>query len=116
MWVRAVPGIADAPVVIHCVDTGEAPQPFRLGIHPARFFGDRPITVDLLTPTAYDRAAHERAEQTKDCAALPIRRRLAAGCVTEIEVPACRIALGLGRGCARSRRTAGHLAAVRHDR
>ena len=88
LFVRAVPGDADAPVVIHCVDTGEAPQPFRLGIDPARFFGDRPITIDLLVPASYDRAVHERAEQTKFFTALSVRKHLAAGYVTEVELPA----------------------------
>lgn len=87
LFVRAVPGSDDAPVVIHCVDTDEAPKPFRLGVDPTRFFGDRPITIDLLVPSPYDRAAHDRAEQTKDFAPLSIRKRLAAGYVTEIEVP-----------------------------
>ena len=88
LFVRAVPGDAAAPVVIHCVNTEQAPQPFRLGIHPARFFGDRPVTVDLLVPASYERAAHERAEQTQDFAQLSVRKRLAAGYVTEVDVPA----------------------------
>lgn len=87
LLVRAIPGQLDAPVVIHCVDTSDTPKPFRLRIDPARFFGDRPVTIDLLTLASYDRAMHERAEQTKNYTALAVRRRLAAGYVAECEVP-----------------------------
>jgi hypothetical protein len=39
-------------------------------------------------PANHERAARERAEQTTDFAALSVKKRLAAGSVTEIEVPA----------------------------
>lgn len=90
LFVRAVPGKPDAPVVIHCLDLGDAPKPFRLRINPVKFFGDRPVTIDLLTPPPYDSAVHDRAEQTKDFSALAARTRLAAGYVTEVEVPAMK--------------------------
>ncbi|MBM4092893.1 MAG: hypothetical protein FJ276_26320 [Planctomycetes bacterium] len=87
LFVRAVPGNPEAPVVIHCLDMSETPKPFRLRINPATFYGDRPVTIDLLTPPRYDRTAHDRAEQTKDFSALATRQRLAAGYVTEVDVP-----------------------------
>ena len=88
LFVRAAPGKPDAPVVIHCLDMSDTPKPFRLRINPARLFSDQPVTIDLLTPAPYDPAVHERAEQTKDYAALSVRKRLAAGYVTEVQVPA----------------------------
>jgi Chitobiase/beta-hexosaminidase C-terminal domain len=87
LFVRAVPGQPDAPVVIHCLDLSETPRSFRLRLNPARLFGDRPIKVDLLTPAPYDAAAHEHAEHTKNFAALSVTQRLASGCVTEVRVP-----------------------------
>lgn len=88
LLVRAAPGKADAPVVIHCLDWADAPRPFRLCLDPARFFGQRPLTIDLLAPAPYDREAHRLAEQTKDFAPLVVRRRLAAGRVSACDVPA----------------------------
>lgn len=88
LFVRAVPGQADAPVVIHCVDTSERPQPFHLDIDPARFFGDRPVTIDFVAPAPYDRAAHQAAEQSKNFGALAVTRRLAEGFVNGCDVPA----------------------------
>jgi hypothetical protein len=88
LLVRAAPGKADGPVVIHCLDRSDAPRPFRLCLDPARFFGLRPLTIDLLVPAPYDRAAHRLAEQTKNFAPLVVRRRLAAGRVTTCDVPA----------------------------
>lgn len=88
LFVRAVPGTPDAPVVIHCLDFSDAPKPFRLRINPARFFGDRPVTIELRAPPPYAHATHDHAEQAKDFSALTSKTRLAAGYVTEVEVPA----------------------------
>ncbi len=88
LFVRAMPGQADAPVVIHCVDSSERPQPFHLDIDPARFFGDRPVTIDFVSPAPYERAAHQKAEQTKEFGPLAVTQRLAAGYVTGCDVPA----------------------------
>lgn len=65
-WIRAKPGNADAPVVVHLVEWGAQPAPFTVALNPARFFGAKPMRVRLLTPVPYDRATHETAEQTKD--------------------------------------------------
>ena len=88
LFVRAMPGQADAPVVIHCVDSSERPQPFHLDIDPARFFGDRPVTIDFVSPAPYERATHQKAEQTKEFGPLAVTKRLAAGYVTGCDVPA----------------------------
>lgn len=88
LFVRAIPGQVDAPVVIHCVDSSDSPQPFHLDIDPARFFGERPVTIDFVSPAPYDRAAHQQAEQTKQFGPLAVTRRLAAGYVHGCEVPA----------------------------
>lgn len=90
LFVRAKPGQADAPLVIHCLDLDDSPQPFRLHLDPTRLFGQRGLTVELLVPPAYDRALHQRAEQNKDYVALAVRTRLAEGCVTACDVPAMR--------------------------
>ena len=82
------PGKADAAVVIHCLDRADMPRPFRLCLDPARLFGQRPLTVDLIVPASYDREAHRLAEQTKNFAPPVVRRRLAAGRVTVCDVPA----------------------------
>lgn len=88
LFVRAVPGKPDAPVVIHCLDMADTPKPFHLCLDPARLFGQGPFTVDLLVPASYDRNAHQLAEQTKDFGPLVVRKRLAAGRITECDVPA----------------------------
>lgn len=87
LLVRAKPGDADAPVVIHCVDGADSPASFRLAIDPRRFFSSRPVTVDLYRPAPYDRAVHTTAEKTKQFAPLAARQRLGAGYVTSFEVP-----------------------------
>jgi len=88
LFVRAIPGQADAPVVIHCVDASGRPRPFHLDIDPERFFGDRPVTIDLVSPATYERATHQKAEKTKEFGPLAVTKRLAAGYVTGCDVPA----------------------------
>jgi hypothetical protein len=85
---RALPGKADAPVVLHCLDVGRAPRPFALCFDPSRFFGGRPVSIDLLTPPPYDARAHAMAEQTKDWTVLSTSHRLAEGFVNSVDVPA----------------------------
>ena len=88
LFVRAAPGKPEEPVVIHCLDMADAPKPFHLSLDPARLFGRRPVTIDLLVPAPYDRGAHQLAEQTKNFKPLVVRKRLASGCVTQCDVPA----------------------------
>jgi hypothetical protein len=65
--VRTRPGDADAPLVIHLVDWREEPQPLRLTLDRAACCGDRPARVRVLTPVQpYDRAAHDRAFETRN--------------------------------------------------
>lgn len=88
LFVRAQPGRGDAPVVIHAVETGQASQPFQLRLDPAKLFGTRPVTLELLEPQPYDAAAHAKAEETKDFAPLVRRRTLASGFVHTVDLPA----------------------------
>lgn len=60
--VRVKPANRSAPVVIHLVDWAGQTKPFRVGLDPKRFFGHKPLTVNLLTPVAYDAKAHAAAE------------------------------------------------------
>jgi len=48
--VRAVPGQAAAPVVVHLVDWGKTPSPFRLALQTHRFFADGKLAATLLRP------------------------------------------------------------------
>ncbi len=69
-FVRARPGRRDAPVVIHLVEWGAESRPFTLKLRTDAFFGEHPITATLLIPPGYDRTAHEKADQTREYAAL----------------------------------------------
>ena len=88
VFVRAVPGDRQAPVVIHCVEGDSTPQAFKLTYDTARFFGDTPVAIDLLTPAPYAEQAHQAAERTNNFAALTTQKRLATGHLTSIDVPA----------------------------
>ena len=71
--VRAVPGsdAAATAAAIHLVDWRDEPQPFSITVRTGRFFGDAPTTQRLLQPvTAYDRAAHDKAFESRDYAPL----------------------------------------------
>lgn len=85
---RALPGRRDAPVVLQCVDAGRQAAPFQLAFDARRFFGGRPVTVDLLIPRIYEAALHAQAEKTKNYSALSVRTRLAEGRVTSVALPA----------------------------
>jgi hypothetical protein len=64
-YLRAKPGDADAPVVIHLVER-EQGAPATLRIPTARFFGHGALRVKLRVPLPYDAALHAKAEQDKD--------------------------------------------------
>jgi hypothetical protein len=64
-FVRAKPGDADAPVVIHLVER-EKGAPTTLRLPTARFFGANAIRVTLREPLPYDAALHSKAEKDKD--------------------------------------------------
>lgn len=86
--VRARPNDSTAPVVVHLVDYSAAPEPFRLVLDPARFFGDRALKLRLITPAPYDAAAHEQAEDTREFAPLAASVDLPGGRATQVEIPA----------------------------
>jgi len=48
--VRAKPGEATSPVVIHLIDGRDEPQPFRIRLAQARFFDSTTLQVKLLRP------------------------------------------------------------------
>lgn len=68
--VRAKPGQATAPVVVHLVDWSDHPQAVVLRLRKASFFKASGLAVQLLTPAPYDQASHEHAEATKNYSAL----------------------------------------------
>ncbi|MDI9583986.1 MAG: chitobiase/beta-hexosaminidase C-terminal domain-containing protein [Acidobacteriota bacterium] len=86
--VRAKPGDPAAPVAVHLVDYSEHPEPFRVILDPARFFGDRPLKLRLLTPAAYDAQTHAQAEESGDFAALAESADIPGGRATQIAIPA----------------------------
>ncbi len=74
-FVRARPGDAEAPVVIHLVDWGRRksekrnerwmrgePKSFALKLRTASFFEGAALSVELLIPPNYDKATHEKAD------------------------------------------------------
>jgi hypothetical protein len=64
-FLRAKPGDANAPVVIHIVEREQgAASTLRLPI--ARFFGKNAIKVTLREPLPYDAAQHSKAENAKN--------------------------------------------------
>jgi hypothetical protein len=64
-FLRAKPGDANAPVVIHLVEREQgAASTLRLPI--ARFFGKNAIKVTLREPLPYDAAQHSKAENAKN--------------------------------------------------
>ena len=57
-FVRARPGQADAPVVIHLIDGADRPRPFPVRLDRRAFPGHGRLNVTLLTPASYDGAKH----------------------------------------------------------
>jgi len=67
-FVRAKPGDANAPVVIHLVER-EQGAASTLRLPTARFFGKHAVKVTLRVPLPYDAALHAKAENDKNYAA-----------------------------------------------
>lgn len=89
-FARAKPGQADAPVVIHLVESGEG-KPAKLHVQRSALFGERNVVCQFLAPSAYDADAHQAAATSGDYKAL--RRVATLEPVTEdgvvaVEVPA----------------------------
>jgi hypothetical protein len=69
--VRAVPSTPAGATAIHLVDWRDEPQPFSITVQTGLFFGKDPATLRLLQPVAaYDRAAHDKAFDSRDYAPL----------------------------------------------
>jgi hypothetical protein len=64
-FLRAKPGDANAPVVIHLVER-EQGAASKLRLPTARFFGKHAIKVTLREPLPYDAALHAKAENDKN--------------------------------------------------
>ena len=86
--VRARPGQADGPVVVHLVDWSKEPRPFTVVLSPARLFGARPLRLRLLVPARYDGATHQEAERTRSweklTQAIPLKN------AAQVQIPALR--------------------------
>ncbi len=87
--VRAKPGKADAPVVVHLVaTTGDGTGPLRVTFDPRRFFGARPLRMRFVAPAPYDAAAHECAEASGDFSRLCKVVDVPGGRVSMMDLPA----------------------------
>ncbi|MDY0169687.1 MAG: hypothetical protein RBS80_24300 [Thermoguttaceae bacterium] len=90
-FVRAKPGQAGAPVVIHLLDWREQPQPLSVTVEPRAFFGTLPLRFRLFTPVLpHDQAAHDRAFNSKDYSELVRETELARSIVNTVDLPALR--------------------------
>ncbi|MBI5915475.1 MAG: hypothetical protein HY842_08865 [Bacteroidetes bacterium] len=69
-FVRAKPGDADAPVVVHLIDWHVLMEPFGIRLNEGRFFKKGIASVELLTPVPFDKTQHEAAEASGDFSAL----------------------------------------------
>ena len=87
-FTRALPGRADAPVVVHLVDWSTDPKPFTVSLNPDTLFAGRPLGVSLITPKPYDREAHLAAFESGEYAPLVEEVSLATGHVTTCQLPA----------------------------
>ncbi len=85
---RALPGKANAPVVLHLVDWSDSPLPFQLSLEPDLFFGGRPLKVRLLRPVPFEKALHERAEQSHSYGQLVETIPIKAEYTTTFSLPA----------------------------
>lgn len=76
-FARATPGVANAPVTLHVIDTRSEPQPFTLRVRMARL-GWGGVAAHLRAPAAYNATAHARAQASGDFAPLSTDIRLTA--------------------------------------
>lgn len=75
-FVRAKPGEAGAPIVVHLIDWHVLMEPFSLRLNERRFFKKGIRSVELLTPVRFEKAAHEMAEASDDFSKLFASQRL----------------------------------------
>ncbi len=86
--VRAQPGKADAPVVIHLVNWSDDMRPAGVILNPKRFFsGNDDLKVTLLTPKPYNAAVHEQSQACNDFSLLVETHVLARGGGNLLKVP-----------------------------
>ena len=91
-FVRAKPGDASAPVVVHLIDLSE-PTPFVIRLRRRAFFDSAPVAVALRTPVPYDAGLHEEAETSKAYESLSCPTPLPTTSEddwTVVEIPALR--------------------------
>ena len=69
-YVRAQPGNAKAPVVIHLVEWEQQGKPGKLLIRKASFWGEQKVTATLRVPPAYDASLHDKAQSSGDFSSL----------------------------------------------
>jgi hypothetical protein len=74
VFLRAVPGQPEAPVVIHLVDWNNVPLPAILKLRSKAYFDGKSLKVDLLVPGRYVREEHEKAEKRAQQMREPGRR------------------------------------------
>ncbi len=89
-FLRAKPGDANAPVVIHLVER-EQGAATTLSLPTARFFGKHALKVTLREPVAYDAAQHAQVEKDKNYRGLIRETSLTPtteGASTLVSVPA----------------------------
>ena len=87
--VRAVPGTPAGAAAIHLVDWRDDPQPFSITLRPSQFVGDSPVALRLVQPVApYDRAAHDKAFDSRDYAPLVRSGPLALAADGTVALPA----------------------------
>jgi hypothetical protein len=89
-FARALPGQANAPVVVHLVDWSGDPQACTVSLNPNTLFGGRPLDISLVMPKPYDRDDHRAAVETGEYGALVQKLRLARGHVTTCQLPPLR--------------------------
>ena len=83
-FIRAKPDDRDAPIVVHLIEWGEEPSPFRLVLHPRAFFETGNLSVALRVPVEFNGPLHEQAETSKQY--FPLAREIALQTATEDEV------------------------------
>ena len=85
---RALPSQGNTPVVVHLVDWSADPQPFKMFLRPAAFYGDQPLKIKLLRPVPFDKEQHARVEESGSYGELVETVALNGGYTTNLSLPA----------------------------
>ncbi|MCP4642429.1 MAG: hypothetical protein GY851_18435 [bacterium] len=86
--VRALPGKANAPAVVHLVDWAASSAPLDAQLHADQFYPGKELDVTLLTPTPYNKEQHDTAEKTGDFTGLARRVPVQVDDAGRFRVPA----------------------------